>query len=271
MDKLQRIQQLRQFQLLSLDSKIRLTLARIKEWHIKYEGNVYLAFSGGKDSMVLKHIIDTYYPDIPSVFCNTGLEYPEVKRFAMSQKNVTVITPKMKFKDVLHKYGYPVISKEQSQYIYEARTSKSEKVKAIRLNGKDGSYKISDKWQYLINAPFKISHKCCDVMKKAPFKQYEKETGRKAIIATMTDESTLRLNSWIKYGCNAFNAKRPASRPLSFWTEQDILAYIEREREWLYLLFMEKLKESLICLMKVNFIVRGAKEQAACFVCSECI
>lgn len=227
---LQKLQQLRQFQLLSLDAKIRLTLNRIKEWHIKYEGSVYLAFSGGKDSTVLKHIIDTYYPDIPSVFCNTGLEYPEVKRFAMSQKNVTVITPKMKFKDVLLKYGYPVISKEQSQYIYEARTSKSEKVKAIRLNGKDGSYKISEKWQYLVNAPFKISHKCCDVMKKAPFKQYEKETGRKAIIATMTEESTLRLNSWIKYGCNAFNAKRPASRPLSFWTEQDILAYIERER-----------------------------------------
>lgn len=227
---LQKLQQLRQFQLLPLNAKIRLTLNRLKEWHIKYEGNVYLAFSGGKDSTVLKHIIDTYYPDIPSVFCNTGLEYPEVKRFAMSQKNVTVITPKMKFKDVLQKYGYPVISKEQSQYIWEVQNSNSEKLKHLRIAGRNGHYKISDKWQYLVNAPFKISPKCCDVMKKAPFKQYEKETGRKAIIATMTDESTLRLNSWLKYGCNAFNAKRPASRPLSFWTEQDILAYIERER-----------------------------------------
>lgn len=230
MDNLQKIQQLRQFQLLSLDAKIRLTLNRLKEWHIKYEGNVYLAFSGGKDSTVLKHIIDTYYPDIPSVFCNTGLEYPEVKRFAMLQKNVTVITPKMKFKDVLQNYGYPVISKEQSQYIYDVQNSNSEKLKKLRIDGRNGHYKISEKWQYLINAPFKISHKCCDVMKKAPFKQYEKETGRKAIVATMTDESALRLNSWIKYGCNAFNAKRPMSRPLSFWTEQDILHYIERER-----------------------------------------
>lgn len=229
MDKLQKIQQLRQFQLLSLDAKIRLTLNRLKEWHIKYEGNVYLAFSGGKDSTVLKHIIDTYYSDIPSVFCNTGLEYPEVKRFAMLQKNVTVITPKMKFKDVLQNYGYPVISKQQSQYIYEVQNSNSEKLKKLRIDGRNGHFKISEKWQYLINAPFKISHKCCDVMKKAPFKQYEKETGRKAIVATMTDESVLRLNSWIEYGCNAFNAKKPMSRPLSFWTEQDILHYIERE------------------------------------------
>ena len=230
MDNLQKIQQLRQFQLLSLDAKIRLTLNRLKEWHIKYEGNVYLAFSGGKDSTVLKHIIDTHYPDIPSVFCNTGLEYPEVKHFAMSQKNVTVITPKMKFKDVLQNYGYPVISKEQSNYIWDVQNSNSEKVKQLRIVGRNGHYKISKKWQYLINAPFKISHKCCDIMKKAPFKKYEKETGRKAIVATMTDESALRLNSWIKYGCNAFNAKRPMSRPLSFWTEQDILHYIDREK-----------------------------------------
>nr|DAH26071.1 MAG TPA: phosphoadenosine-phosphosulfate reductase [Bacteriophage sp.] len=78
----------------------------------------------------------------------------------------------------------------------------------------------------MLDAPFKISNKCCDIMKKAPFKLYEKETGRKGIIATMTDESMLRLNSWLKYGCNAFEATRPMSRPMSFWTEQDILHYI---------------------------------------------
>lgn len=230
MTNLLKVQQLKQFQLLSLESKIRLTLARIKEWHIKYEGNVYLSFSGGKDSTVLKHIIDTYYPDIPSIYCNTGLEYPEVKRFAMSQDNVTVITPKILFKDVLKNYGYPVISKEQSQYLAEIRNTKSETLRNLRINGRNGRYKLSDKWQFLVDAPFKISNKCCDVMKKAPFKKYEKETGKKPIIATMTDESALRLNSWLKHGCNAFGSKRPTSRPLSFWTEQDVLAYINKYR-----------------------------------------
>ena len=219
--------ELKQKQSLSLANKIYMTQRRIKSWCEYYDFNVYISFSGGKDSTVLKHIAQSMYPDIPAVFCNTGLEYPEVKKFAMAQDNVTVITPKMMFKDVIDDYGYPVISKEQSSYIYEIRNTKSEKLKNLRLYGDtNGSYKLSEKWKFMLDAPFKISDKCCDVMKKEPFKRYEKETDRKGIVGTMTDESALRLNSWMKYGCNAFDAKRPLSRPMSFWTEQDVLRYI---------------------------------------------
>lgn len=42
----------------------------------------------------------------------------------------------------------------------------------------------------------------------------------------MTVESVLRRNKWLKYGCNAFEADRPTSQPMSFWTEQDVLQYI---------------------------------------------
>lgn len=212
---------------LPLDAKILMTKRRLKQWHIKYNGNVYLAFSGGKDSTVLKDILQDIFPDVPTVFCNTGLEYPEVKKFAMSQNNVKVITPKMMFKEVISRYGYPVISKEQSSYIADIRNTKSEYIRNLRLNGnKTKSYKLSEKWKFMLNAPFKISDKCCKVMKKEPFIRYERETGAKGIIATMTDESILRLNTWLRFGCNAFNAKRPLSRPMSFWTEQDILQYI---------------------------------------------
>lgn len=34
------------------------------------------------------------------------------------------------------------------------------------------------------------------------------------------------MSSWLGTGCNAFNAGRPKSQPLSFWTEQDILHYL---------------------------------------------
>ena len=81
-------------------------------------------------------------------------------------------------------------------------------------------------YKFLLDAPFRISHKCCDVMKKKPAKQYEKETGRKPIIATLAEESKLRLQKWLKHGCNAFDLKRPMSTPISFWTENDILEYI---------------------------------------------
>ena len=56
----------------------------------------------------------------------------------------------------------------------------------------------------------------------------KKKTGRKAIIGTLASESTLRKTQWVKYGCNAFESKRPTSQPLSFWTEQDILQYIKQ-------------------------------------------
>lgn len=135
----------------------------------------------------------------------------------------------MNFRKVIEKYGYPLISKEQAQYISEYRTTKSEKLKDIRWNGnKWGRGKISKKWRFLVDAPFMVTHKCCNVMKKEPFKRFEKETGLQPIIGTMTIESQNRLSSWKRYGCNAFDSKRPSSRPLSFWTEQDILAYIKK-------------------------------------------
>lgn len=63
-------------------------------------------------------------------------------------------------------------------------------------------------------------------MKKHPSIAYEKRTGRKPFIATMASESRLRKMHWMKEGCNAFDAPRPTSKPMSFWTENDVLEYI---------------------------------------------
>lgn len=42
---------------LPLDLKVEMTKARIKEWYEHYDGQVYVSFSGGKDSTVLLHIV----------------------------------------------------------------------------------------------------------------------------------------------------------------------------------------------------------------------
>ena len=63
-------------------------------------------------------------------------------------------------------------------------------------------------------------------MKKKPIHDYGKKTGRKAIVGTTTEESMLRMKGWLKSGCNAF--EHGLSKPLSFWTEQDILQYIKK-------------------------------------------
>lgn len=217
-----------QMQSLPLEAKIVMTQQRIRQWYDYWDGMVYVSVSG-KDSNVLKHIVKNTQGvyDVPNVFVNTGLEYPEVRTFNMSQSDVTTLYPKMRFDEVIKTYGYPVVSKEQALYIYEARNTKSEKLRNKRLYGDEqGRFKISNKWLSLLDAPFKVSPKCCDIMKKNPVKDYEKETGRKAIVGTMAYESSIRLNRWLKDGCNAFNKKRPTSQPMSFWTEQDVLEYI---------------------------------------------
>lgn len=63
-------------------------------------------------------------------------------------------------------------------------------------------------------------------MKKAPAISYETETGRKPLLGTLACESQLRSLSWVEHGCNAFDMDRPSSKPLSFWTDNDILEYL---------------------------------------------
>ena len=84
------------------------------------------------------------------------------------------------------------------------------------------------KYSHILAAPFLITSLCCNVMKKGPVHKYEKETGRVSMTAQMASESRLRAINWIKYGCNAFDAKHPISNPMSFWLEQDVLLYIKK-------------------------------------------
>lgn len=220
---------LAQRQSLPLEAKIILSQQRIRRWYEYWEGNAYISFSGGKDSTVLLYLVRELYPEVPAVFINTGLEYPEIVQFAKSVDNVIEIRPEMSFKQVIEKYGYPVISKEQASYIEEYRNTKSEKLRDKRLNGnKSGRGKISKKWLYLIDAPFKISAKCCDILKKKPATKFEKEMGLHPIIGNLASESAKRVQDYLKFGCNAFEAKRPISRPLGFWTDEDIWNYIRQ-------------------------------------------
>lgn len=57
-------------------------------------------------------------------------------------------------------------------------------------------------------------------------KSYSKRMGKVPMTAQLASESRLRTTAWLKNGCNGFNMKSPVSNPMSFWTEQDVLAYI---------------------------------------------
>lgn len=116
------ISDLYQMQSLPLSAKIRMTQLRIRGWVEEYgEDGVYVSFSGGKDSTVLLDIVRIMYPDIPAVFVDTGLEYPEIREFVKRFDNVEWLKPKLTFRQVIEKYGYPFISKEVSETVYYAR------------------------------------------------------------------------------------------------------------------------------------------------------
>ncbi len=210
----------------TLDEKLSYTKELIRCWCEAWGSDgVYLAFSGGLDSTVLLHIARKLYPDIKGVFNNTGLELPEIVSFVRTFDNVDILRPRMPFHKVIEKHGWPVVSKEQSQFISEYRNTKSEKLRNLRWNGREnGRSKISEKWKFLVEAPFKISHKCCDILKKNPSKKYEKETGRKPILGIMAEESQLRKQNHI---CNLYDAKRPISKPLLRWNKKDTWQYIQ--------------------------------------------
>ena len=178
------------------------------------------------------------YTDIPAVFVDTGLEYPEIREFIRTFDNVVWLKPRMQFRKVIETYGYPFISKEVSEAVEGARIylqkgtyqDAYQKLNGLGVFAKGGKRELyaQTKWGFLIDAPFKVSKQCCNVMKKGATHNYSNKEKRVGITAQMAEESMLRTNKWLENGCNGFRLKNPISNPMSFWTEQDVLQYIKQ-------------------------------------------
>lgn len=111
----------------TLQRKIQVTQTRLIEWLGRYDWNVYVSFSGGKDSTVLADLAARVYQvfscpkrqdPLRLVFVNTGLEYPEIQKFVRDfaewlkakykiPVELEILHPSMTFPQVLSKYGYP--------------------------------------------------------------------------------------------------------------------------------------------------------------------
>ena len=235
-----------------LQGKFQITLARIMEAYQRTNKQCYVSFSGGKDSTVLAYIsamaCELLHCKLVLWFSDTGLEFPEVRqhvkdygewlkeKFPTIEIEVISEHPKdrkgnpISFRDVILNEGYPLISKEVALKVHDAVNNPNGYAAQSFYEGTPKNIKYPKfkliKYEYLLHAPFRISHKCCDIMKKRPAKRFEKERHLMPIIGTMACESNARRTEWLKNGCNAFDNDRPISRPMSFWTEQDVLKFI---------------------------------------------
>jgi len=130
----------------SFERKIQVTQTRVIEWYQHFDSKVYVSFSGGKDSTVLLDLARRIYPNIEAVFMDTGLEYPEIRNFVKTKDNVTWLKPELNFRQVIDKYGYPVVSKRVAGYVATARRNPNS-VRAKTLTGEIPSLFASNgKW-----------------------------------------------------------------------------------------------------------------------------
>lgn len=165
----------------------------------------YLSYSGGKDSHLLYWFIKEYakIEGIEIVGCNTGMEFSEILKRIQKNSN-KVLYPYMPISKVKEKYGIPCFSKEQDFYIYyyqNAIRKGKEPAKTIKEKI-EGTYHtgfcLSQKARKYVKSEdaHNITHLCCKYLKKKPFEEYEKQSGKKAILGVKGTESTLRKKQY---------------------------------------------------------------------------
>lgn len=219
---------------LPYEIKIRMSETRLREFIGYYgEDGVVVCFSGGLDSTFALAFIRERYPRVKAVSV-PAIECLQNIKLIQKTENVEKVAPRYSQKEIVKKFGFPVVSKKTAKSLQALQnpSEKNAKIRNLALTGitsegrKTKTYKLAEKWRFLINAPFKISNKCCYYMKETPIQSWCKEHGYASIIATTVEESKSRLDGYCKRGgCNSFKGQGD-SVPFSFWTRQDILRYI---------------------------------------------
>jgi phosphoadenosine phosphosulfate reductase len=153
--------------------------------------NPYVAFSGGKDSTVMLHLIRGIAPDIPAVFHNTGVEARETIEYCRSIPNLIETMPEITFWEIVKKYGYP------------------------KIKGTDGSHD---------------GNKCCIYLKENPAKKLQKMKGFDGVFLGITIHESRNRRMMLSRMGALYQAKRDLMwkcYPIFDWTEKQIWSYIK--------------------------------------------
>lgn len=212
---------------LNLEEKVEKSKEIIVDFYESVDSeSVYISSSFGKDSLVLIDLVREIYPNVPIIYINTGLEHKSCVELSKKYENVYEIKPKKTMKKIIDKYGYITpYGKEISGAI--------EQVRRNLYDGKLNSYRVKQfrgeigyNYTKFVNdllAPFKISDKCCYHLKVSPLQSFCNKNGfLYSFMGITAEESSMRRKNLLKYG---FNTEKQ-SRPLGFWTTNDVLSYL---------------------------------------------
>lgn len=215
--------QLLQLQSLPFTAKLEYSKQLVKEWYEYWNGEVAILFSGGKDSTVTMNIVQDLYPEVPALFVDTGMEYPEIYEFISQCKNVKVLIPDFTYEQVIQEYGYPIINKKIAHILKDripGAVNDEERIQLLK--------QLPEKYAYLIDAPFRISDQCCNLIKGNTVHRYCKEHGLKPYDSLLACESINRLKNTVNKGFHIFGTDDPNCRRLPFGRKKIFINILKR-------------------------------------------
>jgi len=163
---------------------------KVIEDALKKSKHPTVAFSGGKDSTAVLHLVRSIDPSVKAVFCNTGVEAKTTYEYNKRVDNVVWLKPEKTFWECVDQYGFPQMKGKGSQ----------------RVNA------------------------CCEWLKDKPMKKYIKEYDVDLVFTGLTmDESRQRmmfLKSWGNYGY-VKSWKVWKCHPIYDWSEDQVWSFIK--------------------------------------------
>ena len=157
------------------------------------------AFSAGKDSTVLLHMLLQHKKNIHVIWGNTTIEFPESIQFAKFlakdwRLNFYEVRPEVSFWWVVNHYGWPLMGKTFGVGGVAHKSSREQFFDDLLQQGKlTGAYKIQ--------AEVPISSACCTFLKERPSVKLQKQIGIDCVfLGILAHESRRRMFNYLEYG-----------------------------------------------------------------------
>ena len=187
-----------------------------------------VCWSGGKDSTVVLHLVRQHRSDIPVIYVDSGVEFPETIQFVdllvdLWNLNSIIIKPREGegFWDIGPKYGWPIFGKNIASNVE----------RAVRTGNIRPQMSLLER--ILAENKLHVSARCAEFIQEKPSKEAEKLLGADVkIIGLRASESRARVRLWVDYGDyyfvkHYFGRDRGIwkANPIAIWTDKDIWEY----------------------------------------------